>query len=963
MSDNEITQSNPSANIKTVKITDQLKSSFINYAMSVIVDRALPDVRDGLKPVHRRSLFAMYGLKNFYGTPTKKSARIVGDVIGKYHPHGDIAVYETIVRMAQPFSMRYPLVDGQGNFGNIDGDGAAAMRYTEVRMSKIANEMIADLEKETVDTVPNYDNTEQIPVVLPNKFPNLLVNGSSGIAVGMATNIPPHNLTEVINATLELVKNPNITIDELMHYIPAPDFPTGGLIYGVDGVREAYHTGRGRVIMRARVHYEEESEGKQSIVIDEIPYNVSKKALVEKISACMREKTIEGMTEINDYSGKDHDVRIVIKLRRGEAPEIILNKLYKHTQMQTSFGINMLALVDSHPEVLNLKQILEYFIKHRREIVTRRTVFDLKKCRDRAHRLEGFAVAQNNIDEVIRIIRSSANRLEARDRLMATGWKYGELDSLIERAQDGTELCKPETIGAKFGCHGGLYYLSEPQCDAILDMQLHRLTALEIDKVIEEYKSLVVTIKELIRILTSEERLLEVICEELVQVRDTYGDERRSEIRGLSVAISKADLVESEDAVITLSHAGYIKYQPVAEYEAQHRGGRGKRATKVKDEDAIHSIYVVNTHDNLFFITSLGRVFTLNTYDLPLAQSNSKGTPIVNLLQLSEGEKVQNIVAVNEFDPDHFLFIATKKGLVKKLALTHLRLINASGKRIITLVGDDEVIDSAVSNGTDLVALFSSDGQCITFNEYYPASGSDSDEEGDDEVVEEAEVEETTEETSDEEAQLDDEDSDITIEELKAQYKPTKNSGIRPSGRTSRGVRGIKLRKGAELVAMIVVDPTIPNYVIACENGYGKRTKVTSFRLTSRGSQGVRAINTNERNGKVIGALQVNDEDNLMLITDTGVLIRTRVEEISIVGRSAAGVKVISLDEGTKLVSMKKFTPVEETTSEEESNSEEPNLNEENEVASSDLSMDETENSTENNSLDDLDNQNPEDNQ
>jgi DNA gyrase subunit A len=799
------------------------------------------------------------------------------------------------------------------------------MRYTEIRMSKIANEMIADLEKETVDTVPNYDNTEEIPVVLPNKFPNLLVNGSSGIAVGMATNIPPHNLTEVINATLALIQDPNITVDGLMEHLPAPDFPTGGLIYGLEGVREAYSTGNGKVVMRAKVHFEEESEGKSAIVIDEIPYNVSKKRLVEKISECMRDKTIEGITEINDYSGKDHDVRVVIRLRRGEVPEIVLNKLYKHTQMQSSFAINMLALVDNHPEVLTLKQILEHFVKHRREIVTRRTVFDLKKCRDRAHRLEGFAVALKNIEEVIQVIRSSANRPEAKERLMAKGWDYGQLDTLIERAADGTELCKPETIGAQYGCRDGLYYLSSPQVEAILDMQLHRLTGLEYEKIVTEYNELVVSIKEYLHILTSEERLLEVICEELVYVRDTYGDERRSEIKGVSVAISKADLIEPQTAVITLSQAGYIKYQPAEEFDEQHRGGRGRKAAKMKGEDAVHSFYIANTHDNILLITSNGKAFKLKTYDLPAASFNTKGLPIVNLIQLQNDETVQNIIAINDFEEDKYLVIATKNGLVKKLAFKHLRFLNAAGKRVISLLEGDEVVDTAISNGDDLISLFSSDGQCITFNEFYPLSAGsddDSDEDSDDEV--DVEVEENINELDNadtEELILEEEvveNETITIEELKARFKPTKSSGIRPQGRTSRGVRGIKLRKGAQLVSMVVIDPNIPHYVIACENGYGKRSRVTDFRITRKGSQGVRSINTGERNGNVIGATQVLPEDSLMLITNNGVLIRTRVSEISVIGRSGAGVKVINLDEGSKLVGLRKFTPTQKTQNEDE---------------------------------------------
>jgi DNA gyrase subunit A len=901
MSDNSTTQSNPSSNIRPVKITEELKTSFINYAMSVIVDRALPDVRDGLKPVHRRSLFAMYGLKNFINTPTKKSARIVGDVIGKYHPHGDTAVYETLVRMAQPFSMRYPLVDGQGNFGNIDGDKAAAMRYTEIRMSKIANEMIADLEKETVDTTPNYDNTEQIPVVMPNKFPNLLVNGTSGIAVGMATSIPPHNLTEVTDATLALIDNPDIDLDGLMQYIKAPDFPTGGIIYGTSGIREAYATGNGRAVIRAKTHIEGEEDGKQSIVIDEIPYTISKKRLVERISECVRDKIIEGITEIYDYSGKDHDVRVVINLRRGESPEIVLNKLFKHTQMQISFGINMLALVDNHPEVLTLKQILQAFVKHRREIVTRRTVYDLRKCRDRAHKLEGFAVALKNIDEIIHIIRNSSNRVEAKLHLMEHGWDYGMLDSFIERATDGSELCKPDTIAEKFGCHDGKYFLSDPQCEAILDMQLHRLTGLEYDKIVSEYQDLVAQIKDLLRILDSETRLLEVIREELVYIRNTYGDQRRSVLVAESSEITKADLIEAESAVITLSHAGYIKYQPLAEYEAQARGGRGRRAAKMKDEDVIDSMYVVNTHDTILCFTSLGKVFSLKVYDLPLATSNTKGRPIVNLLRLEENEAVQAILPVNEFDKHRYLFFATERGLVKKTKLFAYRNVNVNGLKAIRLIEGDKLVNVALTTGNDTIALFSSAGFASFFNEYYPGY----DDDGDDSVEEVAEV--SDEEVASEEVDVENSDAETTDSDNEdVVVTSSANRGVKPCGRVAAGVRGIKLTPNAKLVSMIVIDPEIKDVLIACENGFGKRTYVEEFPLRSRNCKGVIAIKTSERNGNVIGAIQVAEDDQVIMINDGGVLIRTYIKQISRTGRNAQGVKLIRLDDNVKLVSMER---------------------------------------------------------
>ncbi len=734
MSDNATTSTEH--NVQPVKIVEQLKTSFINYAMSVITDRALPDVRDGLKPVHRRSLFSMYDLKNTHASPTKKSARIVGDVIGKYHPHGDTAVYETIVRMAQPFSLRYPLVEGQGNFGNIDGDSAASMRYTEVRMSKLADEMIADLDKNTVDFSPNYDNSLMMPDVMPTKFPNLLVNGASGIAVGMATNIPTHNMREIVNATIALIGNPDITIDELMQYVPAPDFPTGGIIYGTRGVRDAYTTGNGRVIIRAKTHIEGEPGEKQSIVIDEIPYNVRKKDLVEKINECIREKIIEGMTEVNDYSGRGHPVRVVISLRKNEAPEIVLNNLFKHTAMQSSFPINMLALVGTHPEVLNLKQILEHFVKHRREIVTRRTVYNLFKARDNAHRLEGYTIALNNIDEVIELIRSSKDKKEAAERLLQKGWPYGKLDSLIERAEDGYELCRPITIdGSKYGCHDGLYYLSEPQVEAILALTLSRLTGLEYEKIVDEYKKLVENIKEYLWILSDESKLLSIIIEELEYIKDKYSDDRRTTIEVNTAEISMEDLIENKPVVITLSHEGYVKYQPVDEYKAQARGGKGRISAKMKDEDFIENMYVVNTHDTALFFTSKGRIFALKVYNLPEAVGNTKGKPIVNLLALEQDEYVRTVLPVNEFDTEHYLVFATEKGLIKKTKLSAYRNINVKGARGligIVLQEGDNLVNVAISNGNDDIALFSSDGYGILFNEYYPTADSGDDASDDD---------------------------------------------------------------------------------------------------------------------------------------------------------------------------------------------------------------------------------------
>ncbi|MGN1394269.1 MAG: DNA gyrase subunit A [Succinivibrionaceae bacterium] len=906
MSDNSTPQQILSSNVENVKITEELKTAFINYAMSVIVDRALPNVCDGLKPVHRRTLYAMYKLKNFYGTGTKKSARIVGDVIGKYHPHGDTAVYETIVRMVQDFSLRYPLIHGQGNFGGIDGDGAAAMRYTEICMAKIASEMVADLEKETVDTVPNYDNTETIPVVMPNKFPNLLVNGSSGIAVGMATNIPPHNMTEVVNAVIATIDNPNITLDELMNYIPAPDFPTGGIIYGTAGVRQAYETGNGKVVIRAKTHIEGEEGGKQSIVIDEIPYGINKKDLVEKINQCIKEKTIDGMTSIEDYSGKDYDVRVVINLRQGEVPDIVLNKLYKQTRMQITFPINMLALVDNHPEVLSLKQIINAFIKHRREIVTRRTVFDLKKVRERAHRLEAFAVALNNIDEIIAIIKSSADKNTARDNLMKKGWSYGQLDSLIERATDGKELCRPDELPEQYGCHNGLYYLSLDQTNAILEMQLHRLTGLEYTKIVDEYKDLVVKIKEFLFILSSEPKLMSVIRDELTYILETYGDKRKSIIERDTSEITKKDLIVSESAVITLSNEGYIKYQPLAEYDAQKRGGRGRRVTKMKEDDSIDSMYVVNTHDTVMCFTSLGRVFSLNVYDLPLANSQSKGRPIVNLLRIQENEKVKVILPVNEFDKERYLFFATANGLVKKTNLYAFRRVASNGLKAINLDEGDELINVVLTSGNDTIALFSSDGYACCFNEYYPINN---------EVEAESEVDDNDTE-SDIDIETDDDSDNVEDVEISETLETSNNensdvakvkyTGVRPTGRTSRGIRGIRLRPGTTLVSMIVVDPSIESFILACENGFGKRTLVSEFPLRSRNCKGVIAIKTSARNGKLIGVVQANENDQIVLVNSAGILVRTYVKQIGTVGRTAQGVRLIKLDDNLKLVTLQR---------------------------------------------------------
>ena len=907
MSDNTTSRDSLPENVRPVKITEQLQSAFINYAMSVIVDRALPDVRDGLKPVHRRSLYSMYKLRNFYNTKHLKSARVVGDVIGKYHPHGDTAVYDTIVRMAQDFSLRYPLVDGHGNFGDLDGYRAAAMRYTEVRMSKICGEMVADLEKETVDTVPNYDNSETIPVVMPNKLPNLLVNGTSGIAVGMATNIPTHNLSEVVNATVALMRNPELTVDELMQYIPAPDFPTGGIIYGQSDIRRAYQTGNGKAIIRAKTTIEGDENGKQKIVVTELPYGVGPAEIEKKISECMRDHTIEGITRVNNGSTKK--VRIEIFLRQNESPEIVLNKLFQQTRMQVSFPINMLALVDNRPEVLNLKQILEHFIKHRKEVVTRRTVYDLKIARDRAHKLEALLVALSNIDEIIAIIKGSANRQEAHAALMAHPWNYGELNSLIELAADGRELCKPEYIEPRFGIHDGFYFFSDPQTVAILDMPLHRLTNLEQDKITDEYRELTAQIKEYLRILASEELLRDIIIEELEQIRNEYGDARRSVIETNTAEITKKDLIDPVSAVITLSHAGYIKYQPLSEYEAQKRGGRGRRATLVKDEDVIDSMYVVNTHDTVLCFTSRGKVFSINVYDLPEASSNSKGRPIVNLLRLEENESIQTIVPVNSFDENKFLFFATSNGYVKKTKLSAYRNVNAQGLRAIKLDEGVSLVNVALTSGSDVIALFSSDGRACLFNEYSPLTPEadatlDTDSENEDATEAAETIEEAVSADADGEGEGSEDDALV--------IGPNYRGGVRASGRVSRGVRGMNLAKGHQVVSMMVIDSSLPYVLIATENGFGKRSPVADFPLRRRNAKGVIAIKGEDRNGRVVGAVQVADGDEIILINNAGILVRTRVDEVSVISRYGQGVRLIRLDEGLKLVSVQRVVKTDD---------------------------------------------------
>lgn len=904
-------------NVQPVRIVEQLKTSFINYAMSVITDRALPNVCDGLKPVHRRSLYAMYGLKNFYNSPTKKSARIVGEVIGKYHPHGDSAVYETIVRMAQPFSLRYPLIEGQGNFGNIDGDSAAHMRYTEVRMTRLAGEMIADLEKNTVDSSPNYDNSLTIPDVLPNKFPNLLVNGASGIAVGMATNIPTHNMSEVIDATIALINDPSISIEGLMHYIPGPDFPTGGILYGTRGIHDAYTNGSGRVIIRAKTHIEGEPGEKQFIVIDEIPYNVRKKDLVEKINECIREKIIEGMTEVNDYSGRGNPVRVVIGLRRNEAPEIVLNKLFKHTAMQSSFPINMLALVGTHPEVLNLKQILEHFVRHRREVVTRRVVFDLAKAREKAHRLEGYAVALNNIDEIINLIRSSRSRDEAYQRLIGKGWPYGMLNQLIERAEDGSELCRPDGVdGSVFGCHDELYYLSDSQTEAILSLQLQRLTGMEYDKIVDDYRATAAQIREFLWILRDENKLLSIIREELEYIKATYGDARRSVIEANTSDISMEDLIENKPVVITLSHEGYVKYQPVDEYRAQSRGGRGRLSAKMKDQDFIENMYVVNTHDTALFFTSKGRVFALKVYNLPEAVGNTKGRPIVNLLALDKDETVRTVLPVNEFDPNRYLIFATEKGIIKKTKLSLYKNISMKGNRGILgllLQEGDNLVNVAISSGKDDIAIFSSDGYGILFNEYYQAASDESDESDESDDAQDSELEnaDAADDVEEVEAELVDDatddgegEDDANAQDQSAKVRPA-TWGLRPCGRNSRGVRGMKVHAGAKVVTMLVLDHAYSELLFAFARGFGKRVLLSEFNIgVSRGRAGNKVVGRLDRNGELIGVVQVNENDGLIMINNSGNLVRTRVDGILRYSRVAQGVKLVTLDDGASLVNI-----------------------------------------------------------
>ncbi|WP_163931851.1 DNA gyrase subunit A [Paraferrimonas sp. SM1919] len=854
--------------ISPINIEDELKASYLDYAMSVIVGRALPDVRDGLKPVHRRVLFAMNELSNDWNKPYKKSARVVGDVIGKYHPHGDSAVYDTIVRLAQDFSMRYTLVDGQGNFGSVDGDSAAAMRYTEIRMDKLAHQLLADLDKETVDFVPNYDGTEQIPAVMPTRVPNLLVNGSSGIAVGMATNIAPHNLTEVVKGCLALIDNPELTIEELMAYIPGPDFPTAGIISGRKGIIDAYNTGRGKVYMRARAEVEEEN-GKERIIVTEIPYQVNKARLIEKIAELVKDKKIEGISALRDESDKD-GMRIVIEIKRGEVGEVVLNNLYSQTQMQTVFGINMVALDNGQPRIFNLKEMLESFLLHRREVVTRRTVYDLRKARDKAHILEALAVALANIDPVIELIRHAPTPSEAKAKLIARGWELGTVAAMLEKA--GDDAARPEWLEPEFGIRDGLYYLTEQQAQAILDLRLQKLTGLEHGKIINEYEELLQLIAELLYILGSPERLLEVIRDELDEVIVEFGDERRTEITNASHDINLEDLITEEDVVVTLSHAGYVKYQALTDYQAQRRGGKGKAATKVKDEDFVEKLLVANTHDTILCFSDFGKMYWLKVYQLPLASRQARGRPIVNLLPLQEDERITAILPVREYAEDKFIIMATADGIVKKTALTAYSNPRANGIIAVNLKEGDQLIGVDITNGDDEIMLFSNEGKVVRFGEKVR-------------------------------------DSETGL--VKVDEEGNEVLALRPMGRTATGVRGIKL-EGEQKVVSLIVPKGDGDILTVTENGYGKRTVIGDYPAKSRATKGVVSIKVSERNGLVVGAVQVNPNDEIMLISNQGTLVRTPVEGVSQVGRNTQGVTLIRTSEEEKVVGLERIDEIEQ---------------------------------------------------
>ncbi|QSX31847.1 DNA topoisomerase (ATP-hydrolyzing) subunit A [Shewanella cyperi] len=862
------------SSISPINIEDELKNSYLDYAMSVIVGRALPDVRDGLKPVHRRVLFAMSELKNDWNKPYKKSARVVGDVIGKYHPHGDSAVYDTIVRMAQPFSLRYTLVDGQGNFGSIDGDAAAAMRYTEIRMDKLAHQLLADLDKETVDYVPNYDGTEQIPAVLPTRIPNLLVNGSSGIAVGMATNIPPHNINEIIQGCLALIEDPELPIEQLMEYIPGPDFPTAAIINGRKGIEEAYRTGRGKAIMRARAEVDTEENGRERIIVTEIPYQVNKARLIEKIAELVKDKKLEGISGLRDESDKD-GMRIVIEIKRGEVGEVVLNNLYAHTQMQTSFGINMVALANGQPKLFNLKEMLEAFILHRREVVTRRTVYELRKARDRAHILEALAVALANIDPIIALIKASPSPAEAKVRLIENGWALGNVQAMLEKA--GDDAARPEWLEPQYGIRDGLYFLTEQQAQAILDLRLHKLTGLEHEKILQEYEELLEIIAALLFILRSPERLMEVIKEELEEILEQFGDARRTEINASAVDISLEDLITEEDVVVTLSHLGYAKYQPLSDYQAQRRGGKGKAATKVKDEDFVEKLLVANTHDTILCFSDLGKLYWLKVYQLPLASRQSRGKPIINLLPLSEGERITAILPVREYEEGKFIIMATSHGTVKKTALTEYSRPRANGIIAVNLKDGDQLIGVDITDGSNEIMLFSDAGKVVRFKEG-------------------------------EEVAVVDENGNPVLDE---NGQPQINfKGVRPMGRNATGVRGIALEDGQKVVSLIV--PKGDGAILTVtENGYGKRTELMEYPAKSRATKGVVSIKVSERNGAVVGAVQVGENDEIMLISDKGTLVRTPANGVSIIGRNTQGVTIIRTAEDEAVVGLQRIDEIQ----------------------------------------------------
>jgi DNA gyrase subunit A len=863
MSESEIARS-----LTPVNIEDEMKQSYMDYAMSVIVGRALPDVRDGLKPVHRRVLYAMNVMSNDWNKPYKKSARVVGDVIGKYHPHGDTAVYDTIVRMAQPFSLRYVLVDGQGNFGSVDGDAPAAMRYTEVRMAHIAHELLEDLDKNTVDFIPNYDGAEQEPTVLPARIPNLLVNGSSGIAVGMATNIPPHNLTEVINASIALIDDPSHNIADLMNHIPGPDFPTAGIINGSKGIHEAYLSGRGRIYVRARTEVEsDDANGAHTIIVSELPYQVNKARLMEKIAGLVKEKKITGIRELRDESDKD-GMRMVIELRRGEVPEVTLNNLYQQTQMQSVFGINIVALKNGQPRLLNLKDLLEAFLRHRREIVTRRTIFDLQKARARAHVLEGLAVALANIDQiieliksspspiVIELIKSSPSPIEAKQELLIPQWESGVVMEMLKHT--GADASRPDNLPEKYGLIDGGYRLSEIQAQAILDLKLQRLTGLEQDKVIKEYGEILDAIQDLLDILSRPKRLMQVIREELINIKETYGDDRRTQIIDDHVDLNMEDLITEEDVVVTLSHVGYAKSQPIDTYRLQRRGGKGKTATRMKDEDFIDKLFIASTHDTILCFSSKGKLYWLKVYQLPSASRTARGKPIVNLLPLDEGERINAVLPIREFREDKFVFMATADGTVKKCRLTDFSRPRPSGIRAIDLVGDNQLIGVELTDGEHDVMLFSDAGKAVRFNE----------------------------------------------------------AKVRAMGRTARGIRGIRLSSGQKAISLIIVEKN-NTILTSTENGYGKRTPVDDYVVKGRGGVGVISIQTTERNGRVVGAVAVDDDDEIMLISNQGKLIRTSVNDVSVMGRNTQGVRLVSLNGDESLASLERIVEYKETNGEE----------------------------------------------